>query len=201
MSLFHKSISFIFHPLIMPLIAVVFYFSKTPRFFPDELVEAKVISLFILTVLLPILVYFLLKTLGKTKSIHLKTPEERKLPLAINAGIILMIILRVFPSDQIVELNYFFIGVLISTITCLALTFWDFKASIHMIAVCGVFMFFVALSAHFSKNINGSLALMVLIIGAVATSRLYLKAHTYRELIFGAIIGLLPQLVLINYWM
>ncbi|GAL78820.1 hypothetical protein JCM19274_3378 [Algibacter lectus] len=37
--------------------------------------------------------------------------------------------------------------------------------------------------------------------GAVATSRLHLNAHTSKELIFGFFVGLIPQLLLINFWM
>ena len=78
-----KSLSFIFHPVIMPLLAVHFYFKKSPRFIPEEIVYAKLISLSILSIALPILVYFLLKTLGKTESIYLKTTKERVYPLLI----------------------------------------------------------------------------------------------------------------------
>jgi len=56
----------------------VFYFHKTPRFIPEQWVNAKIISLCILSVFLPILIFFLLKTLGKAKSIYLKTTEERR---------------------------------------------------------------------------------------------------------------------------
>ena len=75
------------------------------------------------------------------------------------------------------------------------------KASIHMIAVSGLFMFFIALSIHFNININGTLALMSVITGAVATSRLHLNAHTYKELIMGCFVGVFPQLILVNYWL
>ncbi|GAA3563972.1 hypothetical protein GCM10022395_13170 [Snuella lapsa] len=70
-----------------------------------------------------------------------------------------------------------------------------------MIAVSGLFMFFIALSIHFSININGTLALMSIITGAVATSRLHVKAHSYLELILGCFIGMFPQLILVNYWL
>jgi membrane-associated phospholipid phosphatase len=196
-----KSISFIFHPVVMPLIAVVFYFHKTPRFIPEQWVDAKIISLSILSVLLPILIFYLLKTLGKAKSIYLKTTEERVFPLLINIFIIGLILYRVFPSYQIIELYYFFIGVLISNITALALTFAKFKVSLHMTAVGGVFMFFIGFAIHFSKNINGSLALMAVITGAIATSRLYLKAHTVKELLIGLLIGTIPQIIVENYWL
>ncbi|WP_299885016.1 hypothetical protein [uncultured Lacinutrix sp.] len=196
-----RSISFIFHPIIMPVLGTLFYFSKSPRYIPDEIIGAKLVSLSILTILLPILIYFLLKTLGKTHSIYLKTPKERIIPLVINSIIILLILLRVLPSNQIIELYYFFIGILISTLICLVLAIFKFKASIHMIAISGLFMFAVGISLHFGKNINGSLALIALIAGAIATSRLHLKAHTSVELVFGVFIGLLPQLLVFSYWL
>jgi membrane-associated phospholipid phosphatase len=62
-------------------------------------------------------------------------------------------------------------------------------------------MFFITLSIHFGININTTLALMAIAIGAVATSRLHLKAHTPQELIMGMVIGLFPQLVLVPYWL
>ena len=201
MKWFFNCISFVFHPIVMPLIAVVFYFHKSPRFIPEQWIDAKIISLFILTVLLPILIFYLLKTLGKANSIYLRTTKERILPLLVNIIIILLILYRVFPSHQIIELYYFFIGVLISNITALVLNIIKFKVSLHMVAISGVFMFFNGFALHFSKNINGTLALMSLITGTVATARLYLKAHTPRELFIGLLIGVIPQIIAENYWL
>jgi hypothetical protein len=185
----------------MPLLGVIFYFSKSPRFIPMEIIHAKLISISILTIILPILIFFLLKTLGKTKSIYLKSTQERILPLGLNSIIIYLILKRVFPPNEIIELYYFFVGVLLSTLTCFILALLKFKASIHMLAISGVLMFFIALSIHFSININGTLALMTIIAGAIATSRLHLRAHDYKEIIVGFCIGFLPQLTLLNYWM
>ncbi|MFK7780766.1 hypothetical protein [Psychroserpens sp.] len=195
-----KSISFIFHPLLMPLLGVIFYFSKTPRFIPDPVLKAKLFSVTILTVILPMLLYYLLKTLKKVDSVYLETTNERKLPLLLNALIICLVLVRVLPQNEIPELYFFFIGVLISTITCFALAIVKFKASIHMIASAGFFMFAVALAIHFKININGTIALMCVVLGAIATSRLHLKAHTPIELVIGFFVGLMPQLILLNYW-
>ena len=195
-----KGISFIFHPLLMPLLGVIFYFSKTPRFIPDPVIKAKLFSITILTVILPLLLYYLLKTLKKVDSVYLETTNERKLPLLLNGFIIALVLIRVLPQNEIPELYFFFIGILISTITCFALAIVKFKASIHMIAATGFFMFAVALAIHFKININGTIALMCIILGAIATSRLHLKAHTATELVIGFFVGLMPQLVLLNYW-
>ena len=180
---------------------VIFYFSKSPRYIPIEIIKAKVVSLFILTVLLPILLYFLLKTIGIVKTINLETTKERIYPLILNGLVILIVLQRILTPSQAIELYFFFVGILLSNITCLLLAFMRFKASIHMTAISGVFMFFIALSIHFSININGTLALMAIIMGAIATSRLHLNAHSYIELIIGVFIGVIPQLVLINYWL
>jgi len=196
-----KGISFIFHPLIMPLFGVLFYFHKSPRYFTIQIVQAKLISVFILTVLLPILLYYLLKSLGKTQSIYLKTTKERILPLALNCIVTILVLRRVLPSSEIIELYYFFVGILISTLTCLILVLIKFKASVHMVAIAGIFMFFIDLSIYYNININGTLTFLAILIGAIGTSRIHLKAHTNRELIFGFFIGLLPQLILVNYWL
>lgn len=196
-----KSVSYLFHPLIMPLLGVIFYFSKTPRFIPEPIMKAKVFSVTILTLILPILLYFLLKTIKKVNSLQLETTKERILPLVLNCIIISLILSRVLTYDEIPELYYYFVGILGSSIACLVLAILKFKASIHMIASAGFFMFAIALSIHFKININGTIALMCIILGAVATSRLHLKAHTPIELIIGFVIGLVPQLVLLNYWL
>lgn len=184
----------------MPLLGVIFYFSKTPRFIPDPIIKAKLFSITILTVILPMLLYYLLKTLRKVNSVYLETTNERKLPLLLNCLIVILVIIRVLPQNEIPELYFFFIGILMSTITCFVLAIVKFKASIHMIASAGFFMFAIALAIHFKININGTIALMCIILGAIATSRLHLKAHTPIELIIGFFVGLLPQIVLLNYW-
>lgn len=196
-----KSISFVFHPLIIPILGVIFYFSKSPRYIPFEIIQAKLISIFILTVVLPILLYFLLKTLGKAKSIYLESTKERVLPLIVNCVVLLLVLNRIITTDQIIELYYFFVGILISTLACLILVILKFKASIHMIAIGGLFMFFIAISIHFSININGTLAIMSILTGAIATSRLHLKAHTSTELLIGFMVGFIPQLILLKYWL
>ncbi len=196
-----KSISYIFHPLLMPILGVIFYFSKTPRYIPIPIIKAKLVSIFILTVVLPVLLYYLLKTLKRVDTINLETTKERIIPLVLNAVIIVLVIQRILPQNEVIELYYFFLGILLSTIACLILAILKFKASIHMIAIGGIFMFFIALSIHFSININGTIAFLFILIGAIASSRLYLKAHDNIELLIGFFVGLFPQLLMLNYWL
>jgi hypothetical protein len=185
----------------MPIAGVAFYFATSTRYIDTKVVWAKLFSLSILTIILPLLLYLLLKTIGKVSSIHLSSAKERIIPLMLNALVIILVLQTVLQPQYYIELYYFFVGILISTLACLILVLFNFKVSIHMIAICGVFMFFIALSIHFSININNTLALMAIAIGAVATSRLHLKAHTTIELIMGSVIGLFPQLILVTNWL
>jgi len=196
-----KTVSFVFHPLLMPFLGVLFYFFKSPRFIPIATVEAKLFSIAILTIILPILLFYLLKTINKISSFYLKTTEERIWPLILNCAILILILKRVLTSNEIPELYYFFIGILCSNFACLILALLKFKASIHMIASAGLFMFIIAIGIHFKININSYIALMCIIIGAVATARLDLKAHSVIELVIGFFIGLIPQLIVLNYWL
>ena len=185
----------------MPFIGTLFYFSKSPRYIPIPFIKAKLFAVALFTIILPILIYYLLKTTKRVNSIHLDDTKERIIPLLLNAVIILVMTQRIIPINELAELYFFFIGILLSTMTCLILAILKFKASIHMIASGGVLMFIIALSVHFSINTIGSIALFFIIIGAIATSRLHLKAHTNSELAVGFFVGLIPQLILLNYWL
>jgi len=185
----------------MPFIGTLFYFSKAPRYIPIPFIKAKLFALALFTIILPILLFYLLKTTKRVNSIHLDSTKERIIPLLLNAVIILLITQRIVPINELAELYFFFIGILLSTMTCLILAILKFKASIHMIAAAGILMFFIALSVHFSINIIGTIALFFIIVGAIATSRLHMNAHSNAELIVGFFVGLIPQLILLNYWL
>lgn len=62
-------------------------------------------------------------------------------------------------------------------------------------------MFAIAIGIHFQININGTIALTTIILGAIATSRLHLQAHNGAELIIGMFLGIMPQVILLNYWL
>ena len=96
---------------------------------------------------------------------------------------------------------FFFIAILLSTLSCLILAILKFKASIHMIASGGILMFLIATSIHYSINLNGLIAILFVLVGVIASSRLHMNAHNYPELIVGFFIGLLPQLILVKFWL
>jgi hypothetical protein len=201
MNYFLQSASFIFHPLLMPLISVGLYFKLTPKFIEPEIIKIKTYAIIIITILIPLISFFLLKNSRLVKSINLKEVKERKYPLMIQIILIFIIITRVFTKYHHPELYYFFIAVAVSSLAALILVIVNFKVSLHQMGIAGVTMFLIALSIHFTENYLFEISLFFLINGWVASSRLETKSHSISELFIGFILGVFPQFIILNYWL
>ena len=196
-----KSVSYIFHPLLIPFYGTIIYFIVTPRFIEPQVKTAILSALIIITFLIPIVGFFLLQNLGVVKGIHLTSVNERKLPLMIQCVLLLLVLKNVFTSYAYPELYYFFVGILFTTLSALVLVLLKFKVSLHQMAIAGITFFIIGLSIHFTINLLPVIALAILINGWVASSRLFVKAHTPIELIIGFIIGAFPQFILFSFWL
>ncbi len=201
MNFFLRSVSYILHPLLMPLLGAIIYFSTAPRFIPIEIIRAKVFGLIILTILIPIVLFFLLKSTGTITSIHLENVKQRKIPLLLQSILLIVVIKMVIDVYHYPELYFFFLGILFSSLSAIFMVLFNIKASLHMIGISGITMFTIALSIHFGLNLTILIAMLMIFNGLVATSRLHCKAHSNLELILGFLIGIIPQLTLANFWL
>ena len=193
--------SYIFHPIFVSIYGALFYFLVTRSFFFDSQIYVMLILVVILTLLLPLSIYFLFRSLGVVSSFTEATLKERQMPIAVQA-ILLLVLLKFSISKEITtELFYFFLGGLISSILVLASVILKFKASLHMIGISALTAFVYGLSSYYQLPFVNLFAFCIVCMGLVASSRLYMKAHTYPELLVGIIIGLTPQLFLYRYWL
>ena len=127
MRLFFKIISYLFHPIFTAIAGTITYFVITPKYSPLELQSGNVLPIFILTIIIPIISFFILRNLGVVHSIFLPSTNERKYPLIIQISLLLMILLKVIPNNYILEVYFFFAGLLTATIACLVLIFFKFN--------------------------------------------------------------------------
>lgn len=201
MNIFLKAASYIFHPLLMPLLGAILYFSVTPRYTEPTLVRANLLAIAIVTLFVPIVVFFLLKNLGVVETIFLKEVKERKFPLMIQCILLLLIIKMIFDPYEEPEIYYFFVGILFSAFSALLMVFFKLKVSLHQIGVAGILMFLIGLSVHFKINLLISISFFLFVNGWVASSRLNSNSHTAAELWTGLLLGALPQLILFNLWL
>ncbi|MGI9546346.1 MAG: hypothetical protein ACR2MM_03855 [Flavobacteriaceae bacterium] len=194
-------ISYIFHPLFVPMAGTIAYFLVTPKFTPLEVQSGNILPVFILTIIIPIISFFILKNLGVVDSIFLMSAKERVFPLIISIALLLMIIIKVIPNNYTAELYYFFVGLLAAISSSLLLLFLKFKSSLHMLGMGTFLMFMINLSIHFEINVILAISSFTLFTGLVATARLYLDAHSRAELLIGFLLGICSQLLTVKFWL
>jgi hypothetical protein len=193
--------SYVFHPLLTSVYATLFYFVVTQNFFYQHEIYLVFIQVLILTLLLPVSIYYLLSSLGLLKSKMQLDKKERRLPLACHAVLLFILIKQSFSVLVIPELYYFFVGSLVSTMLALTLALFNYKASLHMIGVTLLTFFVVSISIYYHMALLSLVAFFIVCIGFTASSRLDAKAHTYDELILGFLLGALPQVGLWYIWL
>ena len=195
-----RIISYIFHPIFIPLFGTITYFALAP-YSSLEQKNGTILPIFILTVVIPIIFFFILRNLKLITSIFVPSIKERIYPMLISSGIYFIILYKIIPQNYINEVYYFFIGLLTAAIAILVLLFLKFKASLHLLGMGSILLFLIGLSIHFEINITIAIGLVTLLSGLVTSSRLYLKAHTIPELILGFLIGASSQLYLFKFWL
>lgn len=201
MKLFLKVLSYLFHPLFIPLMGTLSYFVITPKYSPREMQYGNILPIFILTVIIPIIIYFILRNLGVVSNIFLPKVGERKYPLMISLGLLLLIVIKVIPNHFTAEIYYFFIGLITATACSLFLLLLNFKSSLHMMGMGTLLMFLIGLSIHFEINITIAISAFTLAAGLIATARLYFQAHSRSELLIGFLVGLTSQLLTFKFWL
>lgn len=201
MNYFLRFGAYLLHPLLMPLLGACLYFAITPRFTDIEILQAKLLAVAIISLFVPIILFFLLRNLRLISSLELVNVHERKLPLMLQCLLTLLLVKTVFDPYDNPELYFFFVGVLFSSIAALMLVMFKIKISLHQMGIAGVTMFVIALSVHFKVNMLVWIGLLILANGWVASSRLHTNSHNFVEIIVGLFIGLVPQILMLNFWL
>ena len=192
--------SYIFHPIFITFYGVLLYILLSDLGI-NSLSILLLIQVIILTILLPLSIYYLLKATGHIKSFTEATINERKFPILLQATFLFILLKFSGFIDDLLPLYFFMLGGLIASIVAFMLTFANFKVSLHMIGVCSLLIFIICLSVSLNIAIIPLIALMIVIVGNVASSRLFMKSHDTTELIAGSFIGLLSQVILWQFYL
>ena len=196
-----KSVSYILHPLLMPWMGAVYFFTVTPVQYHPIKISFWLLSIILWSVVVPLILYFILKKIKLVQSIDLKSSKERIWPLLLNSIILGYLSFSLLPKSICVELHYLFLGALITATLGMILALLKFKTSIHMMSTGGAFFFMVLVNLHYDYSFSTTFAFFVIVMGAMASSRLHLNAHTPKELAVGLFVGVVPQLLLFNHWL
>lgn len=191
-----KIISYIFHPLFIPVYVILFLIYEV-RIFPDRddwQQKLVVIQFAVSYTLLPLVTILLMKALGFIQSIHLKIRRDRILPFVVCE---VFYFWAWYVSYKLPYPKLIIMFTLAVFLACsLGLLFNAYmKISMHGISVgvLSAFMLLAALNTNVAFGVY--IAIAFLIAGLTSTARLIDSDHTTNEIYAGLFVGAFMQLV------
>ena len=192
---FYKYISYVFHPVLIPIVSTLFYFIIIPNHIPKEFAYTVLSIVFVTTYIVPILLLYFLKTVNLIENFHLPTINERKFPIlffAILSFLIGKLLLKTRTAD-LLALSFFACTLALGIVYTLFLS--KIKTSLHTLGISGLIGFIGLISYTYKLNLLLLMMFLFILLGIIATSRLQLKAHKMNEVYIGFIVGFLSQIV------
>ena len=146
--------SYIFHPIFIPILGSIFYVHYSENYFAKDHYLLLLFQVVIITFLLPLSFFYLLKTIGKVDTIMLSDTSQRKMPLLLQLVLTAVLLQKSVTIDRFFELYFFFLAGLISVLIAFVLLFAKVKASIHMIGMSTFTFFVIGISLQNALNLN-----------------------------------------------
>lgn len=191
-----KIISCVFHPLFVPVYVGLFFVYEARLFNDRTDWQNKIILIqfFVYYTFFPLMTTLLSKALGFVDSVYLKTQKDRILPYIV-CEIFYFWAWYVFKNVHFPqEVVMFALGVFLAC--SLGLIFNSYmKISMHTIGLGVVCTFFLLAGMFSSFNYRFYIAIVFLITGVTATSRLIDSNHTQKEIYSGFFVGVLAEIV------
>jgi len=190
---FHKFISVLLHPIVIPTIGILLFLSITPNEIKKERQYLLISIVFFSTYVIPLISLIILKTLGVVKSFQVESIKERKTPLFIMLIIFYVLGKLLINIPDYRELGILFYGTNISLALVYLLFFFQIKSSLHILSMSSTLGFFLLFANNYSISILPLGSILIILTGILASARLHLKAHNQKEIYLGFFIGLIGQ--------
>ncbi len=196
---FSKTISYLFHPLLIPSLSLWFIFhtnSYIGFIVPPVLQQALYAVVFIATFIFPVLSTWLLLFTGRIHSLELETLEERRIPYLLTAiyyslGYYLLTTKVTLPEP----LNLVLLGANISVVLTMLINL-RWKISAHSVGAGGLIGVLLGFSHQLEINVLNELMLAILIAGLIGYARLRLQSHNSSQIYLGYLLGFLCEFLL-----
>jgi hypothetical protein len=195
-------LSWIFHPVFVPVYLVLFMTNVHPYLFAGFTGWDKskvVIQAFVMFTFFPIVTVLLLKALRFIGSLYIRTQRDRIIPL-IACMIWYFWIWYVWRNlpDYPKESVHLTLAIFIASALGLMANIY-MKVSLHAISMGVMLAFIMILSLDSSLQFGIYISAALLITGLVCTARFIVSDHTQREVYGGLFLGILSQLV--AFWL
>jgi len=188
-----KLISAILHPVVMPTVGILLYFMLLDIRLSKHQKLILLGIVFTATYIIPIFLLFILKKIGFIKSYKVSTIEERKIPILFMIALFFFIGKTLNQTHITRDISYLFYGTSLALFLVYLIFITKTKTSLHLLSMGGALGFFLLFQQIHNANILPLLVVLIILSGLVASSRLYLKAHTPKEIYLGFFIGVICQ--------
>ncbi len=186
-----KIVSIVFHPLLMTTYLVLLLGIFFPQMLLIKTSALKLFALlvFFVTFVLPALNIVMFKVNGVISSLTLARREERILPF-IFISVIYSLVTALFFYKGSFGSNFNKLMLIITALIVIStlITFF-YKVSIHSISIWGAVGILLPLNKIVEESLLWPTAIIIVIAGIIMSSRLFLNAHTPREILLGAVVG------------
>jgi hypothetical protein len=196
MERFYKTISVIFHPIVVPTIGVLIYFIIIPNSYPSNQKYVLLSLIFIATYIIPLLILILFKKLKLIKSFNANSIQERKLPVAMMIVLFYLLGNIIAGISNMRDICLLFYATSAALILLYILFTFRLKTSIHLLSLGISTSFFLLLGFIYSYSFPTVVIINILLAGLVANARLYLKAHTATEVYLGFFSGFISPFII-----
>lgn len=192
---FHKFISVILHPIVIPTLGVIVYFMFIPNSIRSHQKLLILGLIFVVTYLIPLLILLLLKTFRLIQSYQVSSISERKIPILLMIVLFYILGNTLFSIPFVRDLGTLFFATSFGLVIIYLLFMFQFKTSIHLLSIGIATGFFLLLSIQYAISILPIICILILISGILASSRLYLKAHAPKEVYLGFFLGMVSTFI------
>ncbi|MGQ1945691.1 PAP2 family protein [Geofilum sp. OHC36d9] len=196
-----RIISFLFHPMLMPLLGIFIIFNSGTHlsFLSFDAQRVIYITVLLATLILPASLLPLFYQFRIIQTFNMQTARERLLPLVVTAvfNYLGLVLLRKMGLSGVIN-HFLFASLLAITISAIITTFW--KISLHMLGIGGIVGLIIALSIRYNLDLTLYLILLLMVAGITASARLELGAHKPSQIYTGFLLGVIITIITILWY-
>ncbi len=193
-----RVVSVVFHPLFIPLYAFLITLSLTGHYrlqIPSHAILFVAGLVFILTAVLPSVLFYIMLRMKMISSLHMPHRQERNVPVLITA-LFFYLTYHVLGRFGVAPLfSFYMLAASMLSLLSLGINLWR-KLSLHMVALGALAGSMSVFAKFFGEHYLLIALLAVLAAGVAGSARLILHAHRETEIYIGFLTGFIWMYVL-----
>lgn len=178
-------ISWVLHPFLLPLYLMAILLTLTAfALYPPGVKFYLLWVVVLYTMIIPVLMMGVLRSLGRISDYRIDDRRERLLPLLIGAVCYVLCAVTIAKIPSALFVRKFMLAAACCEVLCLVVTL-RWKISLHLTGMGALIALLVVMNVVGVGNMLLPLSVAILCAGALASARLYLGCHNGAQVLAG----------------